>query len=100
MRTRLKHFAILSLVAWVALVRAQAPATAPSSQPRSPDGRRYLAQPLVTSIHTADPSAHLFDGRIFVYCSHDISEGPPLPDVEPFKGSKGNGYKMRDYVVL
>src|SRR6476646_3650908 len=63
---------------------------APTSQPRSPEGRRYLSQPLVTEIYTADPSAHVFGGRIYIYASHDISEGPSLPDVEPFKGSKGN----------
>ncbi|HEY7088476.1 MAG TPA: glycoside hydrolase family 43 protein [Tepidisphaeraceae bacterium] len=79
---------------------AQTPTTSATSQPRSPSGRRYLSQPLVTSIYTADPSAHVFGGRIYVYVSHDISEGPPLEDVEPFKGSSGNGFKMRDYVVL
>lgn len=73
---------------------------APASQPRNPDGKLYRNQPLVTSIFTADPSAHWFDGRIYVYCSHDISEGPSLEDVEPFTGSQGNGYKMRDYVIL
>jgi beta-xylosidase len=74
--------------------------TPPTSQPRSPQGHRYLSQPLVTSIYTADPSAHQFAGRIYVYCSHDITEGPPLEDVEPFTGSQGNAFKMRDYVVL
>jgi hypothetical protein len=54
---------------------------------------------LVTSIYTADPSAHVFDGRIYIYASHDI-EGPALPDVEPFKNSQGNAFKMRDYHVL
>lgn len=55
----------------------------------------------MTSIYTADPSAHLFDGRIYIYASHDISEGPSLPDVEPFKGSKGNAFiKMVNYHVL
>lgn len=78
----------------------QATSTAPTSQPRSPDGRRYLSQPLVTSIYTADPSAHVFAGRIYIYASHDVSEGPPLADVEPFTGSQGNAFKMRDYRVL
>jgi hypothetical protein len=75
--------------------------TMPTSVPtHSPDGKRYRHQPLTTELYTADPSAHVFEGKIYVYCSHDISDGPPLPDVEPFKGSKGNGYKMRDYVIL
>lgn len=29
--------------------------TAASKEPRSPEGKRYLSQPLVTSIYTADP---------------------------------------------
>lgn len=62
--------------------------------------REYRHQPLVTSLYTADPSAHLFAGRIYVYASHDIEEGPPLPDVAPFLNSEGNAFKMRDYVVL
>ena len=91
-------FVIVSAFAAAAVAQTTSPA--PATQPRSPDGRRYLSQPLVTSIYTADPSAHVFDGRIYIYASHDISEGPSLPDVEPFKGSKGNAFKMRDYHVL
>ena len=60
----------------------------------------YLSQPLVTDVYTADPSAHVFDGKIYVYASHDTEEGPPLADVEPFQNSEGNAFKMRDYVVL
>src|SRR3546814_7829244 len=41
---------------------------------RAPDGRRYLAQPLVDEIYTADPSAHVFDGKLYIYPSHDRSE--------------------------
>ena len=29
-------------------------------------------QPLVTNIFTADPSAHVFEGKIYIYPSHDI----------------------------
>src|SRR5262245_41416007 len=91
-------FAVAALTVMGGLrVYGQQPSSAPTSQPRAPDGRRYLSPPLVTSIFTADPSGHVFDGRIYVYCSHDISEGPSLPDVEPFKGSEGNAFKMRDY---
>ncbi|MBR7518174.1 hypothetical protein KC217_21115, partial [Mycobacterium tuberculosis] len=47
---------------------ANAPAKTPSAgkEPRSPDGKRYLSPPLVTSIYTADPSAHVFNGKIYV----------------------------------
>lgn len=76
------------------------PGGAPTSQPTTAEVRRYRDQPLVSEIFTADPSAHVFDGRLYVYCSHDITDGPKLEDVEPFKGSQGNGFKMRDYVIL
>lgn len=62
-------------------------------EPRSPDGRRYLAQPLVTKIFAADPSAHVFNGKIYVYPSHDIDSGIPDDDL-------GSQYAMRDYRVL
>lgn len=71
---------------------------APSAA-QTADGRRYLSQPLVTSTYTADPAAHVFDGRIYVYASHDV-EGPPLRDVAPFLRSEGNAFRMTDYVVL
>ncbi|SOB87389.1 Glycosyl hydrolases family 43 [Sphingomonas guangdongensis] len=54
---------------------------------------RYLSQPLVKEIYTADPSAHVFNGRIYVYPSHDIDAGIPDDDL-------GNQYAMRDYRVL
>ena len=73
-------------------VAAKAKANA-GGEPRSPDGRRYLAQPLVTKIFAADPSAHVFNGKIYVYPSHDIDSGIPDDDL-------GSQYAMRDYRVL
>jgi hypothetical protein len=77
---------------------AALPASAQDT-PRAPDGRAYRSQPLVAGIYTADPSAHVFDGRIYVYASHDV-EGPPLSDAPPFQGSEGQSFRMHDYVVL
>lgn len=55
---------------------------------------KYLSQPLVTDIYTADPSAHVWaDGRIYVYPSHDIDAGVPEDDL-------GSHFAMRDYRVL
>lgn len=50
-------------------------------------------QPLVTHIYTADPSAHVFNGRIYVYPSHDIETGVPEDDM-------GSHFQMDDYHVL
>ncbi len=49
--------------------------------------------PLVTHIFTADPSAHVFDGKIYIYPSHDIPhDGEDNDD--------GDEYRMEDYHVL
>jgi hypothetical protein len=52
-----------------------------------------ISQPLVTHIFTADPSAHLFEGKIFVYPSHDIEAGIAENDL-------GDHFDMRDYHIL
>lgn len=80
---------------WIALasIFACSTALAQSSDPRSPDGRRYLSQPLVTEIYTADPSAHVFNNRIYIYPSHDIDGPTPEDDL-------GAHFEMRDYRVL
>lgn len=70
-----------------------ATAASDTTEPRSPDGHRYLQQPLVTDIYTADPSAHVFDGRIYIYASHDIPTDVPADDM-------GAHFQMRDYHVL
>jgi hypothetical protein len=64
-----------------------------ASSPTAPDGRHYLSQPLVSSIYTADPSAHVFNGKIYVYPSHDVATDIPDDDL-------GSEYAMHDYIVL
>ncbi len=54
---------------------------------------RAIAQPLVEHIYTADPSAHVFDGKIYIYPSHDIEAGVPFND-------NGDHFDMRDYHVI
>src|SRR6478752_3653745 len=36
----------------------------------------FATNPLITDQFTADPTARVFDGRIYVYPSHDIPEPP------------------------
>lgn len=55
---------------------------------------KFKDQPLVSEIFTADPSAHIFNGKIYVYPSHDIIEENPLYD------DCGSQYAMRDYRVI
>src|SRR5687768_11747936 len=54
---------------------------------------RAISPPLVTHIYTADPSAHVFDGKIYIYPSHDIDAGIPFND-------DGDHFGMQDYHVL
>ena len=53
--------------------------------PQAPDSSRFLVQPLVTDIYTADPSAHVFAGRIYVYPSHDFEAGVKPDDLVPIQ---------------
>ena len=50
-------------------------------------------EPLVTHIYTADPSAHVFNGKLYIYPSHDLEhDGEDNDD--------GDEYQMEDYHVL
>ena len=53
----------------------------------------YLNHPLIKNIYTADPSAHIFQGRIYIYPSHDIDAGVPEND-------NGDHFAMRDYHIF
>lgn len=55
--------------------------------------RSVPKQPLVTHIYTADPSAHVFEGKIYIYPSHDLDHDGPDND-------NGDQYKMEDYHVF
>jgi hypothetical protein len=55
--------------------------------------RRAISQPLVKHIYTADPSAHVFNGKLYIYPSHDIDAGIPFDDL-------GSHFAMEDYHVL
>ena len=54
---------------------------------------KFLNPPLITNIYTADPSAHVFNGKIYIYPSHDIDAGIPEND-------NGDHFAMRDYHVF
>lgn len=54
---------------------------------------KAISQPLVSNIYTADPSAHVFNGKIYIYPSHDIDAGDAFDDL-------GSHFAMEDYHVL
>lgn len=85
--------------AFVALALLSLPAcrhAAPSAVTPAPTGHgaapRYRHEPLIRDLYTADPAAHVFDGRIYLYPSHDV---PGVLD-----RTDGNHYAMRDYHVF
>ena len=55
--------------------------------------KRAISQPLVKHIYTADPSAHVFDGKIYIYPSHDVDAGEAFDDL-------GSHFAMEDYHVI
>ncbi len=54
---------------------------------------KAISDPLVTHLFTADPSAHVFDGKIYIYPSHDIDASIPFDDL-------GSHFAMEDYHVF
>lgn len=54
---------------------------------------KAISKPLVTHVYTADPSAHVFEGKIYIYPSHDIDAGIPFND-------NGDHFGMEDYHVF
>jgi len=49
--------------------------------------------PLITHMYTADPSAHVFEGKIYIYPSHDIGR-------EKEDDGSGDHFWMEDYHVF
>ncbi|MGF1771414.1 glycoside hydrolase family 43 protein [Vibrio wakamikoensis] len=54
---------------------------------------KAISEPLVTHIYTADPSAHVFNNKIYIYPSHDVESEMPQNDA-------GDHFDMRDYHVI
>lgn len=73
--------------------KKETPATEPTANTNAADSLKPISQPLVTHIYTADPSAHVFDGKIYIYPSHDYEAGVPQDDL-------GSHFAMKDYHIL
>ena len=55
--------------------------------------KRAISKPIVTHLYTADPSAHVFGDKIYIYPSHDIDAGDAFDDL-------GSHFAMEDYHVF
>jgi len=51
------------------------------------------SKPLVSHIYTADPAAHCFDGKLYIYPSHDVEKNNVFDD-------DGGHFQMHDYHVF
>lgn len=56
-------------------------------------GKTPISKPLISNIYTADPSAHVFNGKIYIYPSHDIESNTAEDD-------EGGHFDMKDYHIL
>ena len=65
----------------------------PSTEELAALKARAISAPLLTDIYTADPSAHVFEGKVYIYPSHDIDAGSAFDD-------EGGHFGMVDYHVL
>ncbi|RDW72955.1 glycoside hydrolase family 43 protein [Coleophoma cylindrospora] len=52
-----------------------------------------MSEPLIKHIYTADPSAHVFENKIYIYPSHDVET-----DIQD--NDNGDQYAMNDYHVF
>jgi hypothetical protein len=85
----------MNVRACIVVALAGVAACSPAAEGSKAEGgdSKFLSEPLVSEIYTADPSAHVWDGKLYVYPSHDIDAGIPDDDL-------GSQYAMRDYQVL
>ena len=86
------------LIAVVSLGWAFAGCSAPSPSPCAAPATAtapldIFGIPLVSGIYTADPAAHVFGGKLYVYTSHDLDTNTPDDRL-------GGQYDMTDYHVL
>lgn len=85
-------FTLLTAVAIYSCNQSGPKQTSDTTAIKSPE-KKYLTEPLVRHIYTADPSAHVFNGRIYIYPSHDTATGVAEDDL-------GSHFDMRDFHVL
>src|ERR1700744_3260463 len=81
---------VAALATLIAMAGCQGPAAKTAAVTDSVKKPQFLSEPLIKNIYTADPSAHVFNGKIYIYPSHDIDAGIADND-------NGDEYAMRDY---
>jgi beta-xylosidase len=71
------------------------PPPAPSANPTAtePSQINIMKKPLITNMYTADPSAHVFENKLYIYPSHDLDHNNP-------ETQNGDQFDMEDYHVF
>ena len=63
------------------------------AQEKQPKFENSISKPLIRNMYTADPSAHVFNNKIYIYGSHDI-------ETDVAENNSGDHFQMKDYHVL
>lgn len=63
--------------------------------PTSEPPMDIFKKPLIPDLYTADPSAHVFDGKLYIYPSHDLDHNNPDSG-----NGEGDQFAMEDYHVF
>lgn len=102
----MRHYKIMMICALLVL-SACVPANSQVSPGIAPEATGILSapteepvmdifkKPLVTHMYTADPSAHVFEGRLYIYPSHDLDH-----DNQLMSNNDGDQFDMEDYHVF
>ncbi len=96
---QLKRIVILVLMGFTAIGFGGCQTNGSTNANQEADGKEVTVlpnTPIITDIFTADPSAHVFDGQLYIYPSHDPDE---LTDPNA-SSDEGGQYQMTDYHVL
>lgn len=88
----MKTYLTLSIAFSIIVLSCNSPSSK-TEETGSTEDSKFLNPPLVSHIFTADPSAHVFNGKIYIYPSHDIAS-------DVLEDDMGSHFDMRDYHVF
>jgi len=95
---KFRNFLLIAILSWFmsacAPVGTDVSPTEDLAQNTTPTGETpMMKQPLITTMYTADPSAHVFEGKLYIYPSHDLDHDNPGTN-------DGDQFDMEDYHVF
>lgn len=93
--SRIVAVLILTLISACVPVTAVPGSTSIPNPPSTRETMDIFKKPLITNIYTADPSAHVFEGRMYIYPSHDLDHDNPQSN-----NNEGDQFDMEDYHVF